>query len=306
MNAFWRKILVDLAFIPVLFVTVYMISSKLNLFDQFYLWARKYENTLDIDEIGLPLFSVLIALVWFGIKRIEEARVLIKRNQYLLGKVISVQEEERKRIARDLHDDLSQYISSVKTHASILLAEDLPKAEVKSISSKIVASADHIYRSAKDLIYSLRPVALDELGLSEALQHLVDSFQKTFWLDGANFPDDINPSGIKIHLTIHDEIDHLSEDISLSIYRIVQEALNNVFKHSNANNVYLSFSNVMGVLTLKIMDDGVGFDTAKRGNGLGLLGITERVEIMNGTSNIKSQIGRGSEIFIQIKQEVTK
>ena len=135
---------------------------------------------------------------------------------------------------------------------------------------------------------------------------MVDSFQKTFWLDGANFPDDINPCGIKIHLTIHDEIDHLSEDISLSIYRIVQEALNNVFKHSNATNVYLSFSNVMGVLTLKIMDDGIGFDAAKRGNGLGLLGITERVEIMNGTSNIKSQIGRGSEILIQIKQEVTR
>jgi signal transduction histidine kinase len=297
MNKFWRKILVDLAFIPVLFVGVYIISSKLNLFDHFYLWARKYESTSDIDEIGLPLFSVLVALVWFGIKRIEEARVLIKRNQYLLGKVISVQEEERKRIARDLHDDLSQYISLVKTHASILLSEDLSKAEAQSISTKIIASADHIYSSAKDLIYSLRPVALDELGLADALQHLVDSYLKSDWLNvdtGAK---------TKIHLTIHDDIDQLSEDVSLSIYRIVQEAINNVFKHSNAQNAYLSFSNLLGVLTIRIIDDGIGFQPSKRGKGLGLVGIAERIEIMNGITNIKSEVGKGTEIFIQIRHK---
>lgn len=284
---FWKKILFELAVIPLTFIAAFSISSHFDVFDQFYLWARKYEKTIDIDEISLAIFFTLIALVWFALRRVRESQFLIKRNQSLLNRVIQVQEEERKRIAHDLHDDLGQYINAIKTQAAILSAHET--IEVQVLSTKIMSNADHAFNSAKHLITSLRPLALDELGLAVALQYLIDTWQTN------------TENKTKVHFVINDDIDHLNEQTSMIIFRVIQEALTNIAKHSDAKNVYISISYLINILTVKIIDDGNGFDIHQKTFGLGLIGIGERIEMLNGKLKIHSALNKGTEISIQIK-----
>lgn len=284
---FWKKILFELAVIPLTFIAAFSISSHFDVFDQFYLWARKYEKTIDIDEISLAIFFTLIALVWFALRRVRESQFLIKRNQSLLNRVIQVQEEERKRIAHDLHDDLGQYINAIKTQAAILSAHQT--IEVQVLSTKIMSNADHAFNSAKHLITSLRPLALDELGLAVALQYLIDTWQTN------------TENKTKVHFVINDDIDHLNEQTSMIIFRVIQEALTNIAKHANAKNVYISISYLINILTVKIIDDGNGFDIHQKTFGLGLIGIGERIEMLNGKLKIHSALNKGTEISIQIK-----
>lgn len=284
---FWKKILFELAVIPLTFIAAFSISSHFDVFDQFYLWARKYEKTIDIDEISLAIFFTLIALVWFALRRVRESQFLIKRNQSLLNRVIQVQEEERKRIAHDLHDDLGQYINAIKTQAAILSAHET--IEVQVLSTKIMSNADHAFNSAKHLITSLRPLALDELGLAVALQYLIDTWQTN------------TENKTKVHFVINDDIDHLNEQTSMIIFRVIQEALTNIAKHANAKNVYISISYLINILTVKIIDDGNGFDIHQKTFGLGLIGIGERIEMLNGKLKIHSALNKGTEISIQIK-----
>lgn len=284
---FWKKILFELAVIPLTFIAAFSISSHFDVFDQFYLWARKYEKTIDIDEISLAIFFTLIALVWFALRRVRESQFLIKRNQSLLNRVIQVQEEERKRIAHDLHDDLGQYINAIKTQAAILSAHQT--IEVQVLSTKIMSNADHAFNSAKHLITSLRPLALDELGLAVALQYLIDTWQTN------------TENKTKVHFVINDDINHLNEQTSMIIFRVIQEALTNIAKHANAKNVYISISYLINILTVKIIDDGNGFDIHQKTFGLGLIGIGERIEMLNGKLKIHSALNKGTEISIQIK-----
>jgi signal transduction histidine kinase len=284
---FWKKILLELAVIPLTFIAAFSISSHFDVFDQFYLWARKYENTIDIDEISFASFLTLIALVWFSLSRVKESQVLIKRNQSLLYRVIQVQEEERKRIAHDLHDDLGQYINAIKTQAAILSAHET--IEVQVLSTKIMSNADHAFNSAKHLITSLRPLALDELGLAVALQYLIETWQTN------------TENKTKVHFVINDDIDHLNEQTSMIIFRVIQEALTNIAKHADAKNVYISISYLINILTVKIIDDGTGFDIHQKTFGLGLIGIGERIEMLNGKLKIHSALNKGTEISIQIK-----
>ena len=212
---------------------------------------------------------------------------MIKRNQSLLNRVIQVQEEERKRIAHDLHDDLGQYINAIKTQAAILSAHET--IEVQVLSTKIMSNADHAFNSAKHLITSLRPLALDELGLAVALQYLIDTWQTN------------TENKTKVHFVINDDIDHLNEQTSMIIFRVIQEALTNIAKHANAKNVYISISYLINILTVKIIDDGNGFDIHQKTFGLGLIGIGERIEMLNGKLKIHSALNKGTEISIQIK-----
>jgi len=284
---FWNKILLETAVIPLTFIAAFIISAHFDVFDQFYLWARKYENTIDIDEISFASFLTLIALVWFSLSRVKESQVLIKRNQSLLNRVIQVQEEERKRIAHDLHDDLGQYINAIKTQAAILSAYE--NSEVQLLATKIMSNTDHAFNSAKHLITSLRPLALDELGLAVALQYLIDTWQ-------AN-----TENKTKVHFVLNDDIDHFNEQTTMIIFRVIQEALTNIAKHANAKNVSISISYLINILTVKIIDDGIGFDTHQKTFGLGLIGIGERIEMLNGKLKIQSALNKGTEISIQIK-----
>lgn len=297
-KTYWRSILIDFVWVPIAFLSAYIVSSHFNFSDNYYIWARQYEQSIDIDELLPTLLASLIAMLWFAKRRINESRILIKKNHALLQRILEVQEDERKRIARDLHDDLGQYLSAIKAQASSLLVDANITADAKVSAKSITSSANHAYQATHDLIRSLRPVALDELGLSASLEHLVDTWRSIN--TGALIT---NPEVKQVNylLNIKGNIDVLRESINIAIFRIVQEALTNCAKHAQANTINVSIVNYQQELIIIIDDDGIGFDTTRSTIGFGLLGIQERVESLNGELQIFSQHKSGVKIMITIK-----
>lgn len=302
---YWHKIALDSAWIPIAFLSVYAISSHFNFSDNYYIWARQYEQSIDIDELLPSLLASLLALLWFAKQRINESRILFKKNHALLQRVLEVQEDERKRIARDLHDDLGQYLSAIKAQASSLLVDASSPTNAQLAANNITSSADHAYRATHNLIRSLRPVALDDLGLSAALEHLVDTW-RAISTGANNYAHESGSSQTNYQLHILGNIDCYEERTNITVFRIVQEALTNISKHAQAKHVFVNIRNESDYLIIEINDDGLGFDVSKQNTGYGLLGIAERVEALGGNLEISSQpdthrANVGTKINIEIK-----
>jgi signal transduction histidine kinase/DNA-binding NarL/FixJ family response regulator len=211
--------------------------------------------------------------------------------RHLSLKVLSAQEEERKRISRELHDATGQALLALKLHLE-LLAEQVP-LEMTNPQEEI-AEAQVITTQAieeiRRLVADLRPLKLDDLGLIPTLRGLVKDFSRKF---------NINTTLEKIKL-----LRRLPSDIETVLYRIVQEALTNVAKHAKATEVFITLERVKDRVEVKVVDDGVGFDAAtiskRRARRFGLAGIQERVDLMEGNFRIRSYKGRGTEIWVDI------
>ena len=302
-----RSIALDSVWVPIAFLSAYAISSHFNFSDNYYIWARQYEQGLDIDELLPALLASLVALLWFAKRRINESKILIKKNHALLQRILEVQEDERKRIARDLHDDLGQYLSAIKAQAAGLLVDASSSVDVQLTAKSITLSADHAYHTTHNLIRTLRPVALDDLGLSAALEHLLDTWRSisTETMQSvARLDKTSQPTNYQLH--IHGDIDSYHEAVNITVFRIVQEALTNIAKHARAQAVLIDIESKANYLTIAITDDGVGFDVSKKNSGYGLLGIAERVEALAGCMEINSQAdashaSTGTKIIIRIK-----
>ncbi len=210
----------------------------------------------------------------------------------LLRDMFSIQEEERKRIARELHDETSQVVAALNASletASILIPTDMKKAEsvLKKAQDLSVNILDGIHR----LIYELRPSLLDDLGLVAAAR----------WLTETN----LGVSGIEAAVTTRGGQRRLPQNIEATLFRVIQEAVTNIARHSGAKkaSVQLDFRDTH--IKVQIRDDGRGFNvdeaisSKERPRGLGLVGMRERVSIVGGTLQIKSSSG-GSGTLIKI------
>ncbi|MBI2288617.1 MAG: sensor histidine kinase [Chloroflexi bacterium] len=219
----------------------------------------------------------------------------------LLREIFSIQEEERRRIARELHDETSQALSSLNANLEAALGilpsgTDKVKARLKEAQAISISILDDIHK----LIYELRPSMLDDLGLVPAVR----------WLADVN----LVAAGIKVSVSIIGKERRLSPQLETTLFRIIKEAISNITRHAHARNASLSLHFQKHTITAHIQNDGRGFDVEEainskdRPRGLGLLGMKERVELMSGTLDIRSHPGkRGTEITIEIpiKQEVT-
>lgn len=290
---YWQKLLFDFVIVLLIFCVAYLISSYFNISDHFFLWAREYEESLDIDELPISLLASLTALLWLSERRIYESNILMKQNHALLQRVLEVQETERKRIAQDLHDDLGQYLNAIKAQATILLLDNVNSADTRMTAQRIAETADYSYQAARQMMHSLRPVALDELGLAAALEHLVET-----WSSAQGSSDSLT----NYRINIHDNIDQFDEQINIGIFRIVQESLTNIAKHAKANVADINITCFENSLDICIKDDGVGFNTAEPNRGYGLMGITERAEALGGTLTINSS-SVGTELVVSIRKQ---
>jgi signal transduction histidine kinase len=287
---YWKKVSVDLVIVLAIFCTAYLLSSYFNLSDNFFMWARKYEESWDIDELPISLLASLAALLWISERRIYESNMLMKQNHALLQRVLEVQEIERKRISQDIHDELGQYLNAIIAQATGLVINKSNSKETHHTAQRMIETADHAYQSARLMMHSLRPVALDELGLSAAIEHLVDTWRDTQ-------ASSQNP--IDFQVSISDNIDEFDEQVNIGIFRIVQEALTNVAKHANANMVTITISATKNIILLKIKDNGIGFDIKEKNSGYGLIGMAERVESIGGNLTINSN-NIGTEVIATI------
>ena len=218
----------------------------------------------------------------------------LQQKQLLGLKIIKAQEEERQRVARDIHDGPAQMMSNVVLKAEIcerLIDSDPDKARMELQNLKKIMRDS--LQDVRKIIYNLRPMSLDDLGLVPTLQRYVLTFQEE--------------TGISVSFITKGSQPELKPVISLTVFRIVQEALNNVAKHAKANTVVMQLEFLDENLRLFVYDDGVGFDTARLNernedvsSGFGLVSMRERIELLGGDMRISSEPGKGTRLNIII------
>ncbi|MEJ2456419.1 MAG: histidine kinase [Candidatus Thiodiazotropha sp.] len=208
-----------------------------------------------------------------------------QENRQLNRRLHSVQESERRHLSRELHDELGQSISAIKAMAVNLRQQN---DGAPDSANTIIGVCNQMYGVVRDMMNRLRPVALEELGLVTAIERLVDG-----WND--------RQEESFCALTMRGDFNAIDEDTAITLYRIVQEALTNVSRHAAAEKVEVQLTrDHQGEFSLRIADNGQGFDDKSGNKGMGLLGMRERVEALNGKISLASAPGRGVSIEITL------
>ncbi len=221
---------------------------------------------------------------------LEESR---EQNRHLTKQTLAIQEEERRHLARELHDEIGQSISAIKAVA-VSIGQRSNDEKTKSSVNKITEISSQVYNVVRGMMRRLHPVILDELGLLPALNDVIDDWNTHHENTFCHF----EPDGKSMN--------NLSREVSITIYRLIQECLNNVAKHANAEDVFISLNNKGDKLELSIKDNGQGFDLKQRTLGLGLPGMRERVEALNGQYEINSEPGKGVHIQVTLPLQMEK
>jgi two-component system sensor histidine kinase DegS len=262
---------------------------------------QRYDQRLirkDGTEAILELFTRLIKdngkpKAFQNIARdVTEERKLRDNLRFQIHKTLMAQEEERKRIARELHDDIAQSILLLSRRLDILISgsdHKIPKASVSEMEH-IQTIANETYKSLQRYARDLRPSILDQMGLVAALNWLAEELGKEL--------------GIKTTVKA-DKLLPLPPETELAMFRIAQEALNNVRKHSQSSEVNITVESLSSNVKMTITDNGIGFslsrltgDLAREGK-LGVLGMTERARLIRGNLQIMSEPGKGTTVIAE-------
>lgn len=207
----------------------------------------------------------------------------------LLGKIIAIQEEERRKISRELHDETSQMLTSILIGLR-MLADKIPADDLRQAALELRELAAHTLDSVRNLAVELRPVLLNDFGLEAAVRRHIERYEQQ--------------QGITVLLDVSGlERERLADEIELTMYRILQEALSNVAKHASAGQVAIRLARYDTQVVLDIADDGKGFEYPggqSRQEGLGLYGMKERVSLLGGELSIQSSPGAGTRISVVI------
>ena len=230
-------------------------------------------------------------------KQAEEAlRESERKLRHLSSQLLTAQETERRRISRELHDELGQALTLMKIRLrSIEKALGKKQAGMREECQNILQYIDQIIENVRRLSRDLSPPILEDLGLTAAFRWLIDNFLKN----------DL----IQVSVDIQDIDDLFSQDRQIMIYRILQEALTNIGKHAHARNVSLAVQKYDGRVSFCIHDDGRGFDLAQAAmkklseKGLGLAIMDERAKMLGGSLEIWSEVGKGTRITLHIPTE---
>ncbi len=263
-------------------------EGKTRVEQTFAAYRQRLRLTIGLT-IGLGLM-----LAAFSVRRIlgleSETARQFREVQQLSARLVAAQEEERRSIARELHDEVGQSLTGVLVEmanlSTLIRARDLdPLAEKADEIKKLVESSIGVVRNMALL---LRPSMLDDLGLVPALEWQAREVSKR--------------TGVWVKVEADGVSEELPEEHKTSVYRIVQEALHNSVQHAEAHRISVTVKQEARRLCVTIEDDGKGFD-ATRTKGMGLLGIEERVSHLGGTFAVESQPGRGTALQVNLPLE---
>jgi two-component system, NarL family, sensor histidine kinase UhpB len=292
----------DLVVIALISLAAAVVCVRLNLSELTTGWMREHEN-LQLDELPGILLVVAACLVWFSLRRyLEASRELILRrvtetrlaealceNQRLAQRYLDMQEYERKALARDLHDELGQYINAIKLDAVAIREGDISD-EVRAAVGAMIGNIDRVYAVVGGLIRELRPVGLDDLGVAAALEHCVADWRQRL-------------GSTEINLSTGCDLSRLDGARALALFRLVQEAMTNVARHAGAKRVDIRISAAAAPaerIEVTITDDGRGADLSKPRTGLGLVGMRERAAAFGGSLSVQSERGGGFKLAASI------
>lgn len=241
------------------------------------------------DDHDLEMLSALASHAAIAIKNARLYHALREERD----RIVAIEEQVRKRLARDLHDGPAQ------TLASMLMSIDFIRQAQKKDPSQVEAELESLEQAAKktlqqvrNMLFELRPVVLEAEGLEAALRAYVERLREV--------------DEMPIHSSLKGLKERVPPKVEEVIFAIVQEALGNIRKHAQARNVWLTVARSGGALTVMIKDDGIGFDKQEVGKSyatkgsLGLLNIRERAEMLGGRASIKSRPGKGASVTLVV------
>jgi signal transduction histidine kinase len=253
-------------------------------------------HVTNIFYLLIPLLVVVfisLELNWRNRQRKIMAEREVERQNYI-SEVFKAQEDERKRISQEIHDDSIQRLAVAASTTQLLVA-DRQIEKLPAVSKRLENIRDMIVGISQDLrrlSIDLRPTVLDDLGLVPSLRWLVDAFQQE--------------TGINAQIKISGEQRELTKKVTILVFRIVQEALNNIGHHSEATQVNVTLQFMENVIRVKIQDNGKGFsvpehfDKLMYQGKLGLMGMQQRTQVLNGIFNIQSEAGKGTVISVEV------
>lgn len=299
----WRR---DLGWVALAALATYALSVGFELHERYVAWVVRFEHW-EVDELPLTLAVLACGLAWVALRRRREAEdelqrreqaeahvaALLAHNRALSQALIALQENERRALARELHDEFGQRCSAIRAEAAWLSrcvesgAADGDRAGLLAAAGRTDAAAADLAALVRDLLRRLRPADLDALGLVAALQALCEQWEERSGVACVFHPEAVD--------TVFDDA------VNVTVYRIVQEALTNVLRHARASRVRVHLSRRDGDgLRLTIRDDGRGMDVGAPSRGLGLLGATERAAAVGGLLEVHSTLGQGVRIELRI------
>ena len=277
-----------------------VICAWLELSETVLAWTRPHER-FQLDELPGILLFLSMALAWYAWRRMDDSRAELKlrrgtdrrlqealaRNRELAQAGVRIQEEERRSLARELHDELGQYLNAVKIDAVCLRDGDAGNIpEVRAGALAIMCMTDHLEIVVREMVRRLRPPGLDELGLAAALENCVDGWRRRL-------------PAVDITMTVGEDIAKLDETTNMTLYRLVQEGLTNIAKHARASHIEIVMQQCPSTragaaeVVLTVRDNGVGPQTGGTNTGLGIAGMRERVEALAGRFDLIPVRGGG-------------
>ncbi len=252
-----------------------------------------------VDYISVPVVPELLrakvsvfAELYRKTRELEtvnnDLRIVEERLRRLTGRLMQIQDAERRRVARDVHDGLGQYLVGVKMGIDQLARRFEREPSVHESVSEISVLLNRAITETRTISHLLHPPLLDEIGLESALAVYIDGFGKR--------------SGISVTVDVAPDLGRLESDVETALFRVVQECLLNVHRHSNSATASVSLERRNGDIRLQVRDEGVGMNTSQDGMGLGvgLLGIRERIRQLDGTLEIVSCNGEGTRVVATI------
>ncbi|MEO8111886.1 MAG: two-component regulator propeller domain-containing protein [Ginsengibacter sp.] len=285
--------------------TVDKMATYIRLPEGHYFFRVKCENQFGIaceNETVVEIFVdppywqtwwaySLYVLVTGGIiyaiyyKRVQQLR---KKQAAQLSLMIATQEQERKRISRDLHDDVGTRLSALKLFLSSLheKAVETNNEEIKRLAANSELFVKETIKDVRELLLNLSPSVLEEFGYTIAVEGLINKINET--------------KQIHFSLVVFGMKERLKKEYELALYRITQELINNVLKHAEAKNVSLQIGKRDNKIILMLEDDGKGFDITAHKDGYGLHNLDARTKLLQGTLTIDSQPGQGTSVLIEI------
>ena len=302
-----RKTVTDLVIISLAVVLCFVLSSQLDLSELMAMFFKRHE-AWQLDEWLLSFLVFSIGLCWFAFRRNAETNSalreriaaeqkvaeLLRQNRDLSQALIRVQEDERRAMARDLHDEFGQSCTAIRTDANYIFharADD--SAGVLASAKRIDHAAQTLHALCRDMLGRLRPPVLDSLGLHAAVQELCETWEQQTGVACFFFPEEFPVT--------------VGDDVAVTCYRLIQEALTNVTRHADAHKVRIDLSATPDhrAVKLRIEDDGCGIaEPDGSALGLGIVGMRERVAALDGEIELKH--AQGSGLSIEVILPLTK
>jgi len=295
----------DLAIVGLATISFAVLAVRFDLGEAFARWTGPFER-YQLDELPGILLLLALGMAWFAWRRAVETRgelgqrlaaearltSMLDENRRLELKNAKLEEDERRKLARELHDELGQNLNAIKLDAVCIRDADADPASAQRASS-IIGLVDRVQQTVREMTRRLRPAGLDELGLTAALEDCIDGWRRRL-------------PATEFELAVPGNAADWGETLNMTVYRVVQEALTNVARHARASRVAVRLAHEPGgsaaaeAIVVQVSDDGIGAGPGERPKGLGLVGMRERVESLGGTFEAASPADGGFRIVARL------